>query len=62
MEKELKKKKRAANRQARKKKEERIAYCLNLKLGAFRIGNKVLSITRYGSSLDSRRVFLFEKG
>ena len=32
-----------------------------MKLGALRIGDKFLSVTRYGSSLDSRRVLVVEK-
>ena len=61
MEKELKKRKRTAKENARKKKIDRIEFSRNLKLGALRIGNRVLFVSRYGSSFDNRRVFVIEK-
>jgi len=61
MERELKKKKRIAKEVAKKKKEDRIEYSRNIKLGALRIGDKFIFITRYGSSFDNRRVFVVEK-
>jgi hypothetical protein len=60
MEKELKRRKRAAKENAKKKKEDRIEYSRNLKLGALRIGDKLLFVSRYGSSLDNRRVLVIE--
>ena len=57
----MKKRKRIAKEVAHKKKEDRIEYCRNMKLGALRIGDCVISVSRYGTSLDNRRVFVIEK-
>lgn len=61
MEKELKIRKRNAKINAKKKKEDRIQYSRNIKLGALRLGNKMIFISRYGANNDNRRVFVIEK-
>lgn len=61
MEKELKRRKRIAKENAKKRKEDRIEYSRNVKLGALRLGNKLIFISRYGANNDNRRVFVIEK-
>lgn len=60
-ERELRKRKDEAKRAFRKKMEHRRWYSTNFKLGALRIGDKVLLVMRHGANMDSKRVVALEK-
>lgn len=57
----LKERKRQAKKNYRKKIDDRKQFSKNIKLGAMRIGDRMIYINKYGVNLENRRVFVIEK-